>query len=178
MPRSIGGGGDGGESAGAAGGRTTAKTRASPAGRKAAARKKTTPRKALSETGNKKQSTTTTKAAGAAASSAQTKKLVADVAHWKSTAEALETERNFYFGKMREIEKMLQHHSDEEQAPLTGVNTTELFEGLYAILYAAEDDAATTEVLAQEEMGVVADEAATEMVAEPPLIPTAAGIET
>ena len=89
-------------------------------------------------------------------------KMREDVAHWKATAVALETERNFYFGKMREIEILLQQHSDDAQNPVVGVDPTAVFAGLYAILYAADDDAATLEV------GVDA----AEPVAEPPMLPS------
>ena len=49
----------------------------------------------------------------------------------KLTADTLEKERDFYFGKLRDIEVLLQHHQDQ------GISQVDM---VMKILYATEDE--------------------------------------
>ena len=54
-------------------------------------------------------------------------------AELKLTVDGLEKERDFYFGKLRDIEIMLQSKETDEPKP-------EVVEEIFKILYATEDD--------------------------------------
>lgn len=72
--------------------------------------------------------------AGGAGSAAQKKKiqeLEGEVAELKLTSDTLEKERDFYFGKLRDIEVLLQAHEDKE---------VKVVDDILKILYATEDE--------------------------------------
>ena len=80
-------------------------------------------------------------AAGAAAPKADPK-LVTENAELKVTIDGLEKERNFYFGKLRDVEILCQTQESQE---------SELVQQIFKILYATEDDfVAADEVAAAE----------------------------
>ncbi len=71
---------------------------------------------------------------GGAGSAAQKKKITeleGEVAELKLTSDTLEKERDFYFGKLRDIEVLLQAHQDNE---------TPVVDMVLKILYATEDE--------------------------------------
>ncbi|CAH1774923.1 unnamed protein product [Owenia fusiformis] len=82
------------------------------------------------------------KTAGGAGDSAQIESLTAQVSEQKFTIEGLEKERDFYFGKLRDIEVMCQE-SDQLETPL--------ITSILNVLYATEDGFAPAEDEAAEE---------------------------
>lgn len=71
------------------------------------------------------------KSVGGGASSAKVKELEGELNELRLTADTLEKERDFYFGKLRDIEVLLQSHVDKE---IPTVDMT------MKILYATEDE--------------------------------------
>ena len=70
-------------------------------------------------------------AAGGGASSAKVKELEGELAELKLTSDTLEKERDFYFGKLRDIEVLLQHYQEQN------IPTVDM---VLKILYATEDE--------------------------------------
>jgi RP/EB family microtubule-associated protein len=92
-------------------------------------------------------------------SSAADQKEIADLKHesaeLKVTMEGLERERDFYFGKLRDIEIMLQQDEPAEEDDQTPVARS-----IYKILYATEEDMPAEEGVVEEaEADVMADAA-------------------
>jgi len=86
-------------------------------------------------TGSAKKATTTATSKVAAskvgASSEGTEELRKQLEEAKSTNEVLERERDFYFGKLRDIEVLMQNNADQEN---------EVVQTVQRILYATEDE--------------------------------------
>lgn len=96
------------------------------AGGVAAAKKKPAYKSAAPSLGVRK-----TPASGGGASGAKVKELENELAEIKLTSDTLEKERDFYFGKLRDIEVLLQHYQDQN------IPTVEM---VLKILYATEDE--------------------------------------
>lgn len=103
------------------------KAGARKAGGAAAARKKPAYKSAAPSLGVKKGPS----AGAGGASSAKVKELEGELAEIKLTSDTLEKERDFYFGKLRDIEVLLQHYQDQN------IPTVEM---VLKILYATEDE--------------------------------------
>merc|ERR1719322_1879546 len=73
---------------------------------------------------------------GAAAANAQIEELNAQLVEMKLTIEGLEKERDFYFGKLRDIEVLAQEHETDGG---------EFAQKALAVLYATEDGFAVPE---------------------------------
>ena len=87
-------------------------------------------------------STTAAPTAGGAGSAAQKQKiqeLEEQISELKLTSDTLEKERDFYFGKLRDIEILLQSHQDQEN-PNPEDKTAALANLVLKILYATEDE--------------------------------------
>lgn len=101
----------------------------------AGARKKFNPPSAASSGATKKFTKPTGASIGGGAGSAAQKKkiteLEGEVAELKLTSDTLEKERDFYFGKLRDIEVLLQAYQDQE-IPVVDM--------VLKILYATEDE--------------------------------------
>jgi RP/EB family microtubule-associated protein len=73
---------------------------------------------------------------------AKTKKLTEELAQLKLVVESLETERDFYFGKLRDVEILCQTFNPEEEA---GLLASQFVKKVTNILYAEESAAGETE---------------------------------
>ena len=69
--------------------------------------------------------------AGSAAQKQKIQELEGEIAELKLTSDTLEKERDFYFGKLRDIEVLLQAHQDKE---------IPIVDDVLKILYATEDE--------------------------------------
>lgn len=94
------------------------------------------------------------KSAGAAVSSEEADTLKEQMSTLQATCEGLEKERNFYFGKLREIEILCQQEEEQVDAPA-------LKEAVLAILYATDEGDDAGDQPAEEE-GAAAEEVADE----------------
>lgn len=102
------------------------------------------------------------RAAGSAADPATKRKLAeanAQLAELKVSVDGLEKERDFYFGKLRDIEILLQGYSDKQDYP----PSKDLVDRVFKILYATEEDF----VVIDEEVGSAAAAPAPEAAAAP-----------
>lgn len=77
--------------------------------------------------------------AGSAAQKQKIQELEEQVSELKLTSDTLEKERDFYFGKLRDIEILLQSHQDQEN-PNPEDKTAALANLVLKILYATEDE--------------------------------------
>mmetsp|Transcript_25176 Transcript_25176/g.24941 ORF Transcript_25176/g.24941 Transcript_25176/m.24941 type:complete len:198 (-) Transcript_25176:54-647(-) len=98
---------------------------------------------------------------GGAGSAAQKKKITeleGEVAELKLTSDTLEKERDFYFGKLRDIEVLLQAHQDQEIPAVDMV---------LKILYATEDEKVEVDESGNLNIVNTAEGAAEEALEEP-----------